>query len=117
MGDIVAESILAWFSEQDNQKLLEEFEKLGVKPVYTSARKGPLHGLNFVITGSLKTMGRDIAAERIRALGGKYQSSISKETSYLIVGHDVGASKLTAANKLGIKQLSENELLKLLDNK
>ena len=117
VGVIVAESILAWFSDQDNQKLLEEFEKLSVRPVYSSAEKGPFHGLSFVITGSLKTMGRDIAAERIRALGGKFQSSISKETNYLIVGHETGASKLTAAQKLGIKQLSEDDLLKLLDKK
>jgi len=73
-----------------------------------------LHGQNFVVTGSLETMGRDIAAERIRALGGTFQSAISKDTDYLVVGANVGASKLKKAEKLGTKQITENELIALL---
>jgi DNA ligase (NAD+) len=117
VGEIVAESILAWFADQDNQKLLEEFKKLNIVPIYKTAKHGRLHDLSFAITGSLQSMGRDMAAERIRALGGKFQSSVSQETDYLIVGQNVGNSKLTAAKKLGIKQLSEDDLMKLLDNK
>jgi DNA ligase (NAD+) len=117
VGEIVAESIIAWFSDPDNQKLLEEFEKLDIKPVYKAIKRGRLHGMSFVITGSLQTMGRDMAAEKIRALGGRFQTSIAKDTNYLIVGQNVGSSKLAAAGKSGIKQLSENELIKLLDNK
>jgi len=114
VGEVVAESILAWFADEDNQSLLEKFTKLGVKPVYESRAKGPLHGQNFVVTGSLETMGRDIAAERIRALGGTFQSAISKDTDYLVVGANVGASKLKKAEKLGTKQITENELIALL---
>jgi DNA ligase (NAD+) len=115
VGGVVAESILAWFSDEDNQALLDKFAKLGVKPVYESRAKGPLHGQNFVVTGSLETMGRDIAAERIRALGGTFQSAIGKDTDYLVVGANVGASKLKKAEKLGTKQITETELLTLLD--
>jgi DNA ligase (NAD+) len=62
-------------------------------------------------------MGRDEAAEKIRSLGGTFQSTVGKETDYLVVGENVGASKLDKANKLGIKQINEQELLKLLDKK
>jgi len=117
IGQVVAESVLGWFADPDNQKLLTKFEKVGVKPVYESRARGPLHGKSFVITGSLETMGRDIAAEQIRALGGTFQSSVGKDTDYLIVGANVGASKLKKAEKFGITQLTEQELLKLLTKK
>ncbi len=115
IGDVVAESILAWFADPDNQKLLEKFQKLGVKPHHESHAKGPLHAKKFVITGTLETMGRDLAAEKIRKLGGTFQPSVGKDTDYLVVGQNVGASKLKKAEKLGIKQIDEQALLKLLD--
>jgi DNA ligase (NAD+) len=115
IGDVVAESILAWFADLDNQKLLEKFDRLGVHPVYESKARGPLHGKSFVITGTLETMGRDEAAEKIRALGGTFQSSVGKDTSYLVVGQNVGASKLAKAEKLGTKQITEQDLMKMLD--
>jgi NAD-dependent DNA ligase len=59
-------------------------------------------------------MSRDEAAEKIRALGGAFQSSVGKDTSYLVVGKNVGASKLAKAERLGTKQISEQELLKLI---
>ena len=115
IGEVVAESILAWFADPDNEKLLEKFDELGVKPHHESHARGPLHGKNFVITGSLTTMGRDIAAEKIRALGGTFQSSVGKDTDYLVVGENVGESKLTKARKLGTNQIKEDELFRLLD--
>ncbi len=115
IGEVVAEAILAWFSDEDNQKLLEKFEKLGVKPHFESRSRGPLHGKSFVITGTLEKLGRDEAADKIRQLGGTFQSSVGKDTSYLVVGKNVGASKLAKAEKLGTKQLDEDELLKLLE--
>ena len=114
VGDVVAESILAWFADEDNQKLLDKFTRLGVKPRYESRAKGPLHGQRFVVTGTLTTMGRDVAAERIRALGGTFQTSVGKDTTYLVVGENVGASKLTKAEKLGIRQIKEADLLHML---
>lgn len=114
VGEVVAESIAAWFADPDNQKLLEKFTKVGVTPRYKSHAKGPLHGKKFVVTGTLETMGRDDAAERIRTLGGTFQTSIGKDTDYLVVGLNVGASKLAKAQELGTKQISEQDLLKML---
>jgi len=114
IGEIVAEAIAEWFSEQTNQKLLEEFQKLGVVPQPVKITGGKLAGQKFVITGSLESMSRDAAAEKIRALGGTFQSSVSKDTDYLVVGQNVGASKLTKATKLGTKQINERQLLEII---
>lgn len=114
IGTVVAESIAAWFADPDNQALLEKFRKVGVEPVYTSHANGPLHGKNFVVTGTLETMSRDEAADKIRALGGTFQSSIGKDTTYLVVGKNVGASKLQKAEKLGTAQIDETTLIKIL---
>ncbi|HSW36839.1 MAG TPA: NAD-dependent DNA ligase LigA [Candidatus Saccharimonadales bacterium] len=114
IGEVVAESILAWFADADNQKLLEKFKKLGVEPVYKSHTKGPLAGKSFVVTGTLDSMGREQAGEKIRALGGTFQTSVAKDTTYLVVGANVGESKLKKARKLGTKQITEAEFLKIL---
>jgi DNA ligase (NAD+) len=114
IGDVVAESAIAWFTDPDNQKLLEKFNQLGIKPHFESHARGPLHGKSFVITGSLEHLQRDEAGEKIRGLGGVFQSSVGKDTSYLVVGKNVGASKLKKAEKLGTKQITEADLLTLL---
>lgn len=114
IGETVAESILAWFADPDNQKLLTKFEELGVKPHFESHARGPLHGKSFVVTGTLENMGRDEAGEKIRALGGTFQSSVGKDTTYLVVGKNVGASKLKKAEKLGTKQIDEQALISML---
>jgi DNA ligase (NAD+) len=114
IGDIVADSIYLWFDEEDNKELLAKFRGLGVWPQDLKSVGGKLTGQNFVITGTLESMGRDDAADKIRALGGTFQSSLGKDTDYLVVGKNVGASKLAKAAKYGTKQLSEQELLKML---
>jgi DNA ligase (NAD+) len=114
IGVVVAESILGWFADPDNEALLQEFKHLGVVPRYKPRARGPLHGLNFVVTGALKTMGRDMAAEKIRALGGTFQSSVGKDTDYLVVGANVGETKLTKATRFGTRQITEDDLLKML---
>lgn len=114
VGDVVAESILAWFADQDNKELLTKFEKFGVKPIHHSKRNGKLSGLSFVVTGTLNTMSRDEAADKIRGLGGTFQSTVGKETDYLVVGDNVGESKLAKATKLGTKQINEKELIELI---
>jgi len=114
VGEVVAESVVAWFADPQNQQILKKFTKLGVGPVPVKKIGGPLSGQNFVVTGSLETMSREEAADKIRALGGTFQSSVGKETDYLVVGGNVGASKLAKAAKLGTKQISEKDLLKLL---
>lgn len=117
IGTIVAESILGWFADPDNQKLLAKFKKLGVKPAYQSRAQGPLYGQNFVITGSLEKMSRDEAAEKIRGLGGTFQTSVANDTTYLVVGKNVGENKLQKANELGTKQINEFDLMRILDKK
>lgn len=114
IGEIVAESIIFWFDEPSNQKILAEFRKLGVWPEDVKRTGGKLEDKKFVITGSLESMSREEAAEKIRALGGTFQSSVGKDTDYLVVGANVGASKLAKAAKLGTTQISEAELLKIL---
>lgn len=114
IGEVVAESIAEWFSEPRNQKLLEKFEANGVEPQSVKHVGGSLSGKSFVVTGSLDSMGREEAAEKIRALGGTFQSSVGKDTDYLVVGNNVGASKLVKAEKLGTTQISEQDLIKLL---
>ena len=115
IGDIVAESIFAWFADPDNTDLLDKFENIGVVPVYESTAKGPLHGKNFVVSGTLNNMSRDQAADRIRELGGKFQSGVGKDTDYLVIGNDPGKSKIVKADKLGTKQINEAELIQILD--
>lgn len=117
IGQVVAESILAWFADPDNQALLQKFEKLDIKPHYESRAQGPLHGKSFVITGTLTTMGRDLAAEKVRKLGGTFHPSMTKDTTYLVVGQNVGASKLAKAEKLGTQQLDEAAFVKLLNSR
>lgn len=114
IGETVAESVLGWFADPDNEKLLQRFKELGVRPHFESRARGPLHGKSFVITGTLEHMSRDEAAEKIRLLGGTFQSSVGKDTTYLVAGKNVGASKLAKAEKLGTTQLSETELARML---
>ncbi len=114
IGTVVAESITAWFASEDNEQLLGKFSQLDVQPQYTGHVTGRLHGQRFVVTGALDLMSRDAAAEKIRALGGTFQSALGKDTDYLVVGHNVGAGKLAKATKYGTKQLTEAEFLKIL---
>jgi DNA ligase (NAD+) len=114
IGEIVAESVVEWFGEPTNQELLRKFTSLDVLPSEVKKIGGKLSNQNFVVTGTLDTMSRDEAADRIRSLGGTFQSTIGKDTDYLVVGANVGASKLTKAVKLGTKQIDENEFLKLI---
>lgn len=117
IGTVVAESITAWFADEDNLAVLEKFKQYGVVPHYESHAGGPLSDKNFVITGSLETMSREQAAEKIRALGGSFQSSLGKDTTYLVVGANVGAAKLAKAAKYGTTQLTEADLMKLITAK
>lgn len=114
VGTVVAESVIGWFADPDNQALLAKFTQYGVEPVFESRADGPLHGVSFVITGGLEHLKRDEAAARIRDLGGTFQTSVAKDTSYLVVGQNVGAAKLAKAAKLGTKQISEDDMLKLI---
>ena len=113
VGEIVAESIVAWFADEDNVGLLEKFASLGVTPQF-SQKSDRLAGQSFVITGTLQSMGRDAAAEKIRNLGGTFQTAVAKDTTYLVAGGKVGASKLKKAKQYGTKIIDEQTLLELI---
>ncbi len=113
VGEIVAESIVAWFADEDNVWLLKKFADLGVTPQFTK-KSGSLTGQSFVITGTLQSMGRDAAAEKIRNLGGTFQTAVAKDTTYLVAGGKVGASKLKKAEQYGTKIIDEQALLELI---
>jgi len=113
VGRVVAESITAWFADEDNLKMLTKLNSSGVKPHY-EVKSGKLTGQSFVVTGTLESMSRDQAAERIRALGGTFQSAVAKDTTYLVAGGKVGASKLKKARAYGTKVIDEAAFLKLM---
>ncbi|MEK7157736.1 MAG: NAD-dependent DNA ligase LigA, partial [Patescibacteria group bacterium] len=114
VGPIVAKSIRDWFADSDNahslEKLLNYITVNKVKEVERA--KSNLLGKTFVVTGSLKSLTRDDAKEKIRKAGGKVSSSVSSKTDYVIVGDEAG-SKLDKAKELGVRILSEEEFLKM----
>jgi DNA ligase (NAD+) len=114
IGETVAESIAAWFADPDNGALIAKFDALGVKPVFEK-KTGKFVGQNFVVTGTLESMSRDEAADKIRELGGTFQSAVAKDTTYLIAGGKVGESKLKKATAYGTKILNEKEFLELME--
>jgi len=114
VGEVVAESIVAWFAEEEHQQLLAKLLQAGVKPQEAEGLQGPLAGKSFVITGTLESLEREEAGEKIRQLGGVFQSAVGKNTDYLVVGKNVGASKLAKAEKLGVTQIDEAALRRLL---
>lgn len=113
VGKVVAESILAWFADPDNEALLEKFTSLGIKPVFEK-KTGKLSNISFVVTGTLQSMGRDVAAEKIRALGGVFQPAVAKDTDYLVAGGNTGASKLKKATEYGTTIIDEAAFLELI---
>lgn len=113
VGSVVAESIVAWFADPDNEGLIDKFATLGVNPHYEK-KSGRLVGKNFVITGTLPDISRDEAADKIRSLGGTFQSSVAKDTTYLVAGGKVGGSKLKKAQEYGTQIISGEELMKLI---
>lgn len=115
VGEVVAESIVTWFGTPSHQQLLAKFANAGVVPQKVAkTTDGRLKGSSFAISGTLEDMDREEAADKVRALGGTFQSSVGKATTYLVLGDNPGASKVAKAEKLGIKIIDEKELFKLL---
>jgi DNA ligase (NAD+) len=115
IGEIVAESVVEFFSEQKNIRLLKKFKSLSVWPKPLKHSGGKLEGVKFVITGTLTHLSREEAAETIRAKGGRFQNSVTRDTDYLVVGENPGDNKLAQAETFGAKTISEAEFFKLLD--
>ena len=114
VGEVVAESILAWFSDEDNLKMLEELRELNVWPEDDLNADLPLAGKSYIVTGTLSSMGREEAEDRLRELGATVTSSVTKNTTALIIGEKPGKSKTDKADKLKIPRLSEAEFLKII---
>ena len=111
----IAVYILDWFDTHTIQELLGRLKKVGVWPSAeqkASQSSGKLSGLTFVVTGTLPTLSRDGVKEFIESNGGKVIDSVSKKTSYLVLGENPG-SKLEKAQSLGVKVIDEAELRKL----
>ena len=114
VGEKIALSIYEFFHAGNNLKMLDEFESLGFVFENKSLNKtDELAGKTFVLTGTLASMTRDEAGDKIKMKGGKTSSSVSKNTSYVIAGANPG-SKLDKAEKLGVIILSEDDFLKLI---
>ena len=117
VGPKVAESIVFFFRQRENQELLSRLKNAGLN--FSQQKKGStgrssLQGLIFVLTGTLSSMSRDGAKERIETLGGRVSSSVSAKTDYVVTGESPG-SKLEKAKKLGVPVLDEDEFLKKIE--
>ena len=118
VGPVVAASVRAFADEPHNQALIRRLAEAGVnmaseQPEPGSDAAGPLAGKTFVLTGTLETLTREQASEAIERRGGKVSGSVSKKTSYLVMGADAG-SKLEKARSLGIRTLTEDEFKTLI---
>lgn len=115
VGDKIAQSILDYFADPENQELVQELVELGLSKTQddTPKQEQVLNGLTFVVTGRLEGFTRSAIEELLRTLGANVTSSVSKRTSYLVAGPG-GGSKLTRATELGIPILSEIELQEFL---
>ncbi|MGE5530403.1 MAG: NAD-dependent DNA ligase LigA [Patescibacteria group bacterium] len=115
IGPKIAESIVGFFHEEQNRRLLEKLRTAGVRMEEERRERGPLHlaGKTFVLTGGLLSMTREEAEERLRALGAKTAGSVSRKTDYVVAGKDPG-SKYQKAQELGIEIWDEERLLQCL---
>ena len=114
IGPVVAKSVHKWFSNKDNLKFLEKLQKfVKIQNPKSKIQNFKLSGKTFVLTGTLETMARDEAREKIRNLGGDVSGSISSKTNYLVAGREPG-SKIKKAEKLGVKVIDEKEFLKMI---
>jgi DNA ligase (NAD+) len=114
VGPRVAAAVHEFFAEERNRKLVERLRAAGL--TFTAEkrkRSAKLEGLTFVLTGTLPTLSRDDAKERIEASGGRVSGSVSKKTSYVVAGEEAG-SKLDKARELKVPVIGEGELLEML---
>jgi DNA ligase (NAD+) len=117
IGEQIASSIVKFFEQKGNQKVIRKLKEFGVEVPSRPARPRPkdlkLSGKSFVFTGGLKTLSREEAESRVESLGGKASSAVSKKTDYVVVGEDPG-SKFEKAKSLGVKILTEEDFLELI---
>ena len=118
VGEKIAQSVYAYFHNNQNLEMVKEFEKYGLnfESNATAPKTDELAGKTFVLTGTLSSMTRDEAAEKIKQMGGKTSSSVSKKTSFVVAGENAG-SKLNKAQNLGVIILNEDDFLKMINKK
>ncbi|WP_438483292.1 NAD-dependent DNA ligase LigA [Oleiharenicola lentus] len=118
IGETMAAAIVGFFAEPRNRAVVTELLEIGVKPQAPAAKAAGgstvFAGKTFVLTGTLPTMTRDEAAEKIEAAGGKVSGSVSKKTSYVLAGAEAG-SKLEKAKELGVAVIDEVEFVRMLN--
>jgi DNA ligase (NAD+) len=119
VGPKIADSIVTFFRQEENRNIVKRLKKAGVRLEEEAAKPEELHltGMEFVITGRLEAFTRQEAEAKVKALGGTTKDNVTKQTAYLVVGADPGGSKLGHAQALGTKQLTEEEFLRLLEQK
>jgi DNA ligase (NAD+) len=127
IGPVVADSVLKFFDSDVGKRLLERLESMRIWPCgglceeILDSDSGSFSEKIFVLTGTLTSMTRDEAAEEIRKRGGKVTNSVSKTTTFLIVGENAGATKSEQARKLGVEEVNEQQFITMLglkqDNK
>jgi len=118
IGPKIADSILAFSRQEENQQIIRGLKEAGVKMAEVAKTEAlPLDGQEFVITGRLESFSRQEAEEKIKALGGTAKDNVTKKTAYLVVGADPGGTKLTKAQELGTPQIDEKKLLAILKGK
>ena len=115
VGPKISDSIIAYLGNPKNEEIIRKLKDAGVTMSLENreTRNKTLSGVEFVITGKLESMSRPQAEEKIKQLGGAAKSDVTKKTNFLVVGTDPG-SKLDRAREMGIKIISESELLELL---
>jgi DNA ligase (NAD+) len=118
IGEKIADSIVAFFQQEENRILISKLKAAGVFPEPENAllsETKPLAGQEFVITGTLRSFSRMVAQDKIKGLGGTVKDDVTRRTRYLVVGQDPG-SKLNKAQKLGIAVINEEQFLEILNN-
>ena len=113
-GEIMAESVLQYFADDNNRKLCGDLLSLGLRPWVPQQASAALAGMTFVVTGTLPGYSRDEIENLIEKNGGKAAGSVSKKTSYVVAGEAAG-SKLAKAQSLGVPVLTEQQLLELIE--
>lgn len=116
VGEVIAQSVVDYFKDENNLKLIDELKELGLNMTYLGkevSEETIFTGKTFVLTGTLDSITRDDAKEKIESLGGNCSGSVSKKTNVVIAGHDAG-SKLSKALELGIEIWDEEKFLEML---
>ncbi len=114
VGPIVAQSVVDFFGTKENKKIVNNLlNHIQIETEVNKKASLVFSGMTFVLTGTLATMSRDVAKDKIRERGGDVSGSVSKETKFVIAGESAG-SKLVTAKKLGVKVLTEEEFLRML---